>query len=129
MPVITINGVTIDPSAPKKMLSALSLTHDTAKDSDYLLVQTRNPLNQKQRDTLAKAGATILEAVPGDAFICHFPKTDLSKVRALDFVSWADLYPQGVKVGPALRDLPTPKGGLLLSAAPLAVPAILDSTP
>ena len=129
MPAITINGVTIDTSAPKKMLSALSLSHDTAKDSDYLLVQTKSPLNQKQRDALAKVGATILEAVPGDAFICHFPKTELGKVRALDFVAWADLYPQGVKVGPALRDLPTPKGGMLLSAMSLAAPAALESTP
>ncbi len=62
---ITINGVTIDPAAPKPTLAALSLHNKNAKDSDYVLVQTKHPLNREERTKLAKAGAKILEAVPG----------------------------------------------------------------
>ena len=86
MKTITINGISIDPAAPKLALAALSLDNATAKDSDYLVVQTRQPLDKAQRAALAKAGAEILESVPGDAYVCHFPKTGLAKVRALAFV-------------------------------------------
>jgi len=53
------------------MLAALALDNETAKASDYLVVQTDGPLNADQRSALAKVGAEILEAVPGDAFICY----------------------------------------------------------
>ena len=58
MPSITINGISIDPSAPHIERAALSLDHATARDSDYILVQTNQPLNATRRAQLAKAGAT-----------------------------------------------------------------------
>src|SRR6266581_263745 len=115
MTTITINGISIDPTAPKPALAALSLDNATAKASDYLVVQTKQPLDKAQRAMLAKAGATILEAVPGNAYICRFPKTDLPKVRALPFVAWADLYPQAVKIAPTLRGLEPQPGGLAVN--------------
>ena len=105
MKTITINGIAIDPAAPKAALAALSLHNATAKNSDYLVVQTKAPLDKAQRAALAKAGAKIIESVPGDAYICHFPKTGLANVRALAFVEWAELYPQAVKLSASLRDL------------------------
>src|SRR5262245_59793874 len=98
MKSIIINGIAIDPTAPKPVLAAMSLNNTTAKASDYIIVQTTQPLDKSQRAALAKAGATIVESVPGDAFICYFPKTDLKKVRDLPFVEWADLYPKVVKI-------------------------------
>ena len=89
MTTVTINGISIDPTAPKPVLASLSLDNATAKASDYLIVQTKEPLDKAKRVMLTKAGAKILEAVPGDAYVCYFPKTDLSKVRALPFVAWA----------------------------------------
>src|SRR4249920_565821 len=123
MTTITINGISIDPTAPKRTLAALSLSNATAKDSDYLVVQTKKPMDKAERAALAKAGATIIESVPGDAYVCYFPKTDLGKVRALPFVGWAELYPKAVKIAPSLRDANVPSRGTtpalaLTSAAP-----------
>ncbi len=129
MRTITINGISIDPTASKKALAAVSLSNTTAKDSDYLVVQTTKPLTKADRTALAKAGAKIIEAVPGDAYICHFPKTDLKKVRALPFVNWAELYPKAVKIGLSLREpgeAPTGRGSRSVSALP--APSALDDT-
>src|SRR5437763_15769984 len=117
---ITINGISIDPSAPKPALSALALNNATAKNSDYLVVQTKQPLDKTQRAVLGKAGAEIVESVPGDAYICHFPKTDLGKVRALPFVAWAELYPRAVKISPSLRNLEPRPGGVAAGLAMLS---------
>jgi hypothetical protein len=125
---ITINGITIDPSAPKPALASLSLVNANAKNSDYVLVQTRNPLDRAQRAQLAAAGAKILEAVPGGAFICHFPKTSLVKLRNLAFVAWADLYPGVVKLSPSLRSLDSQPSGVAAATAALSAPAALDAT-
>ena len=126
MTTITINGISIDPAAPKPALAALSLNNATAKASDYLVVQTSQPLDKTQRGMLAKAGARILEAVPGNAYICYFPKTDLIKVRALPFVTWADIYPQAVKISPSLRSIEPQPGGVLAAAAILERTGELD---
>jgi len=129
MSAITINGITIDPAAPKTAaLAARPLEHATAKDSDYILVQTKGPLTKEQRAALAKAGAKILEAVPGSAFVCHFPATSLAKVRALPFVVWADIYPGAVKLSPQLLKLEPQPGGVALAAAAIAAPGRLDAT-
>jgi len=65
--------------------------------------------------------------VPG-GLVCHFPGTSLAKVRALPFVSWADIYPGVVKLSPALRKLePTPGGIAAASVAFDQAPA-LDAT-
>nr|WP_180204884.1 S8 family serine peptidase [Pseudomonas sp. SbOxS1]NYU04884.1 S8 family serine peptidase [Pseudomonas sp. SbOxS1] len=126
MTPIMINGITINTSAPKVMLAALSLDNATATDSDYVLVQTSHPLKAAERTELAKAGAHILEAVPG-ALICHFPGTDLAKLRALSFVSWADVYPNVVKIGPRLLQIPPKQGGVEAAAAVIAKTPALDS--
>jgi serine protease AprX len=128
MKLITINGIAIDPEAPKPALAALSLNNATAKASDYLIVQTKEPLDKAKRAALAKAGAAILEAVPGDAYICHFPKTDLKKVRALDFVEWAEVYPKAVKIAPSLRSLEPRPGGVAAATAALSATSLLDAT-
>jgi serine protease AprX len=127
MKVITINGIAVDPGAPRSELAALSLTNADAKASNYLVVQTKQPLDKARRAALAKAGAEILEAVPGDAYVCHFPNTDLTKVRALPFVEWADLYPKAVKLAPSLHGIDPQPGGIAVSAAMLEAKGELDS--
>jgi serine protease AprX len=112
MSTITINGISIDPSAPKPRLMELDLVNATAKASDYVIVQTKGPLDKTHRAILAKAGAKIIESVPGDAYVCHFPKTSLAKVRSLPFVTWADVYPTVVKISPSLRNLEPQRGGI-----------------
>ena len=87
MPTITINGVTLDPTAQKAALSAAKLTATDASGSDYLLVQAKGPLDKAQRSALEKTGAKILEFVPEDTYVCYYAGTDLKKVRALPFLS------------------------------------------
>jgi hypothetical protein len=128
MSQITINGITIDPAAPQPEIAGLSLAHATAHSSDYILVQTNQPLNAERRAQLAKAGAEILEAVPGNAVVCWFPKTGLAKIRALPFVAWADIYPGVVKIAPALRNLDTQPGGVAAMSAMAARLPLLDRT-
>lgn len=126
MTSIMINGIAIDTAAPRVALAALALDNTTASSSDYVLVQPSHPLVAGERAELAKAGAQILEAVPG-ALVCHFPGTDLSKLRALPFVGWAEIYPNVVKIGPALLRIPSKPGGVEAAAALLSKPAALDS--
>jgi serine protease AprX len=128
MKMITINGISVDPAAPEHALAALSLNNSTAKNSDYVLVQTKQPLDKAQRSALAKAGATIIESVPGDTYVCYFPKTDLTKVRALPFVEWADLYPKIVKIAPSLRNMEPQRGGIAAAAVALSAPGQLDDS-
>jgi len=128
MTTITINGISIDPTAPKRVLAALALDNTTAKDSDYIIVQVKRPLDKTQRKALAKAGANIIESVPGNAYICHFPKADLAKVRALPLVSWADLYPKIVKISPSLREVEARPGGVTAAVAVMDTIGKLDAT-
>ena len=129
MATITINGVTLDPSAQTAALRSVKLLSADAKDSDYLLVQTKGPLSKEQRADLEKAGAKILEFVPQDTYVCHYPGTDLKKVRDLPFVTWVNTYLRGFKINPSLiltRDT-GPTRGLL--AAHAAASGILDRKP
>lgn len=61
MATITINGVTLDPAAQTVALRSAKLLSADAKDSDYVLVQTKGPLSKEQRAALEKIGAKILE--------------------------------------------------------------------
>ena len=128
MTTITINGISIDPTAPRRALAALAMDNATAKDSNYIIVQVKQPLDKAQRKILAKAGADIIESVPGNAYVCHFPKTDLAKVRALPFVAWADLYPKAVKIAPSLRNLEARPGGVTAGIAAVDPIGMLDAT-
>jgi len=123
---ITINGITIDTAAPKVALAALALHNADARASDYVLVQTSHPLKAAERQQLAAAGTQILEAVPG-ALVCHFPGTDLSGLRALPFVTWADVYPNVVKIAPTLLGLKPEGGTVEAAAAAHTKPAALDA--
>jgi hypothetical protein len=81
MATITINGITVDPLTPpqapaaRAMLDAMS--PNDASNFDYILVQTTHALNQEEKKQLEDAGASILEYVPEDTYLCHFPPTDL----------------------------------------------------
>jgi len=101
---ITINGITTDPlaPAPATALAAASVMSEDASDSNYILIQTEQPLDRAQKDELANLGATILEYVPENTYLCSFEPTDLSPIRALPYVTWVNVYLQGFKVAPSL---------------------------
>jgi hypothetical protein len=108
MAKITINGITLDPLAQAHVLAAENLIADTARDSDYLLIQTKGPLDAAQKKGLADLGVKILEYVPESTYIAHYVPEDLAKIRALPYVAWVNTYMHGFKLAPALL---TPEGG------------------
>jgi hypothetical protein len=118
MAKITINGITLDPVAQAHALSAASLMAADAKASNYLLIQTKAPLNASQKQELAGLGVKLLEYVPESTYIANYTPDDLTKIRALPYVAWANTYMRGFKLAPALL---TPAGELkaagLLDAA------------
>ena len=136
MSKITINGVTVDPQAQGPALAAANLHAEDASDSDYILIQTRQPLDRAQKAELSNKGVAILEYVPEETYLCYFKQTNLNEIRALPYVAWANVYSRGFKVNPALADLPPgppvrnlleiaaqPEGGL--SRTPKVVDVVL----
>jgi serine protease AprX len=116
---ITVNGISVDPTAQAPALLSASLIRSDAHDTDYILVQADRPLTADDRARLTGLGAEVLEIVPGNAYVCHYPPSDLGAVRALPFVKFANPYFQQFKVAPALRGLATPAAGVnILSLAP-----------
>ncbi|MFL5802599.1 MAG: S8 family serine peptidase [Roseiflexaceae bacterium] len=101
---ITINGISVDPIAEAEghVLGAADIEAADASTSDYILIQTKQPLDQAQKAELANLGVTILEYVPENTYLCHYKGTDLSAIRALPYVTWANIYMRGFKVAPAL---------------------------
>ena len=133
MAIITINGITVDPLAAHRAPAARAMLEEMrsndASKFDYILVQTTHPLNQEEKRQLAEAGASILEYVPQDTYLCHFPPSDLGRVRALPYVSWTGPYDKGFKLHPALIGLE--RRGTVRSLFEVSVRphATLDATP
>jgi hypothetical protein len=100
---ITINGVSLDPDADAAALSAGSLDSPDMSKSNYVLVQTAGVMSEADRERLAAAGATIHEYVGQDTYLCGYRPDDLTPVRSLPFVEWANTYLAGFKIPPRLR--------------------------
>ena len=120
MSKITINGVTVDPLAQGPALAAANLHSADATNSDYILIQTTQPLSKDMKSELANMGVVILEYVPEDTYLCNYTGTDLDQIRSLANVVWADIYMQGFKVAPSLTTRPV--------TAPAGVRNLLDVT-
>src|SRR5262245_34943049 len=109
MATITINGITVDPLGQGPALMAANLHAVDASGSNYILIQTRQPLDKSQKDELRQLGVEILEYVPENTYLCHYAPTQLAAIRALPYVEWANVYMRGFKLAPSL--VPTPVGG------------------
>ena len=83
MAKITINGISTDPLAPSPATAAFaeSLLPEDASDSDFILIQTTEPLDRAQKEELADNGAQILEYVPENTYLCRFEPEDLSPIQ------------------------------------------------
>ena len=108
---ITINGITTDPLAPSPATAAAvaDVLPSDASDSNYILVQTEQPLDRAKKEELANLGATILEYVPDNTYLCWYEPSDLGPILALPYVTWANVYLQGFKVAPALAETSAPR--------------------
>jgi serine protease AprX len=98
---ITINGVSLDPAA--NLTAAAAVASDDASQSNYILVQTAAPMTADQQAQLTKLGVVIQEYVSENTYLCGYQPADLSAVRALPFVVYANVYMQGFKITPGLR--------------------------
>jgi hypothetical protein len=117
---ITINGISLDPVAQGAALHTAGLVAADASQSDYILIQSAAPLADAQRDRLTALGVTIQEYVSDNTYLCGYKGTDLASIRALPFVTWADVYLRGFKVAASLRPQTAGPAGLLPAAAPPA---------
>jgi serine protease AprX len=118
MPIITINGnslehnpdgarLTTQADAIRAHPSTSSEVHTEAEDaskSDYVLVQTKDPISTHQKVELANLGLVPHKYVSENAYLYGYKKTDLKVIRDLPFVVWADVYPQYFVIAPDLKN-------------------------
>jgi hypothetical protein len=124
MAMVTINGISLDPVAQGPALANAGLMSADSAGSNYILIQTTQPLTKDQKDQLAQLGARILEYVPESTYIAYYEPANLDAIRNLPFVSWANTYMQGFKIDPALRPTPAnaPVSSLLSAGEPDMAP-------
>jgi hypothetical protein len=100
---ITINGVSLDPSSPAPKVVAMG--KGGAGKSNYILVQSAEPMTREQLQRIARAGAKVHEYVSDNTYLCGFKGTSLARIRALPFVEWAGVYDTAFKIPPTVRPL------------------------
>lgn len=95
---VTINGISIDPSGPKRSRDS--------RDTNYIYLTSRNEEDENTYDSgfttdqlqqLKDLGAQVYERV-GDTYLCRYEPTDLTPLRNLDFVNVANCYHTTFKV-------------------------------
>jgi len=117
---ITINGISLDPVAHAQ---AGLLSRD-ASWSNYILIQSTAPLTAAQKKQLTALGVTIHEYVSENTYLAAYPPTDLSAIRGLPFVNWADIYLTGFKIPPGLRRAGANPAGWIVPPAPTTASAL-----
>jgi len=106
MAIIHINGNEFDPIAQSGILQQLGIERHDASGSDYILVQTLEPMSDEQKERLVHHGAEIMEYVSPCTYLCRVKLpglTELTDLRGLDFVTWVNVYPQCFVVPPYLK--------------------------
>ncbi len=131
MSAITINGVRFDPLAQERALAAAQLHSIDAASSDYILIQTNQPLSKEMKPELENMGVVVLEYVPDDTYLCNYTGTNLEQIRSLAYVVWANVYMQAFKVAPSLmtRPMAAPAGARNLLEIAAAPTNTLSTTP
>ncbi|KAJ6118182.1 Peptidase S8/S53 subtilisin/kexin/sedolisin [Penicillium samsonianum] len=92
MSIISINGNHLDPEAELPVLRALHLESEDATNSDYILVQSVEPLSTEQEDEIEWLGVDIQQYVSKNTYLCGFKGTDLESIRRLPYISWVNVY-------------------------------------
>ena len=120
MPVITINGITVDTSEQAREVHALGIAPETAESSDHILIHTSGPLSAEQRAEIAATGAVVEEYVSDKTYLASFEPSDVDALSALPFVDWVGPYSRVFKIPPSL---------LSPNVNARSVRALLDETP
>jgi serine protease AprX len=104
MTIIFINGISFDPLADRQILKSAGMFSEDASKSDYILIQFTSTPDAASRKRISRAHVEILEYVSENTYLCYYKDKDLSKIRSLRDVTWADIYFSGFKIPPNLRD-------------------------
>lgn len=126
MSKITINGVSLDPVADAQAFGLSGLASADASSSDYILIQTRALLTPEQQDELARLGVVIHEYVSDNTYVCGYKGADLSKIRDLPYVTWANVYLREFKIA---VNLLAPKGAPAAHILPMGAAASHSNAP
>ncbi|GAB1317445.1 hypothetical protein MFIFM68171_07655 [Madurella fahalii] len=127
MAIITINGNSIDPSA--QTLSAFGLEQETAKDSNYILIQTNSPLTKETKKELSDKQVEINEKVSERTYLCGYKPGDLSEIRDLPYITYANIYQPHFVIESRLKTIPaasSPTNPLLPAPARTEHPVDVD---
>lgn len=98
---ISINGNSLDPGAPSVKAAGFG-TGDASK-SNYILIQTEQPLTKEFKEALKSAKVNVKERVGDSTYLCRYEPDDLDDVRNLTFVNWAAVYPTHFVVSAKLK--------------------------
>jgi len=96
---------TIDPANPTRGIPGNYLIRGYPQGAiGYYLVQLNGPVTLEHRVALESSGATLLDYVPGYAFVVTMDAATCSRVSALKMVRWVGIYQPGYRIDRALRD-------------------------
>ena len=96
---ITINGNTLSPEEPSSGLFGLNVQH-----TNYIFIQSREPLNDDEKDELEALGAEILEYVSQNTYLCRYEPQALHAIQDKPFVVLTGPYNRAFKVNAALKE-------------------------
>ena len=74
-----------------------------AKNTDFIVISVYNVLSLAQEDELERLSVNVLEDLGDNNFLCEYTSSDLSPLRALNFVRQVDVYRNKYKIPAALQ--------------------------
>jgi serine protease AprX len=84
-----------------------------ARDTDYIIIQTRASLTSQEKDELNQADVQVLELLSLNTYLCRYLPQDLQVLRQKSYIAHVDVYHSHLKIhadiqrhAPALRVSP-----------------------
>ncbi|KAF3479404.1 peptidase S8 and S53 [Arthroderma uncinatum] len=106
MSLISINGNDLNPQSQRPVLQALGMESEDSSKSNYILIQTKELLEDDQEDELERLGVDIQEYVSFKTYLCSYKPADLAAIRSLPFVAWANVYLDMFVIQSAMKSVP-----------------------
>ncbi|KAH0172303.1 NAD(P)-binding protein, partial [Aureobasidium melanogenum] len=101
MSPILINGNVVDLNSGHPKNATFSL--NASKDSEYILIQTKEPLSKREIANLRDLGAEMQECVAENTYLLRYPDDDMQAIRSLRFIDKAGQYQKGLKINSQLQ--------------------------
>jgi serine protease AprX len=101
MTTIRINGYVVEPHSQR---AGGSQYVEDASESNYILLHCSCHLNIQLAEKLQQLHVKILKYVDENTYLCVYEPADLTKIRALPFVEYANVYHQDLVVHAGLKE-------------------------